>query len=138
MAFIIVPQGERRVVSFSEQEGLFTANLEACVAIAGSYNGKGAMVHATQRDDVGAQISWFRDQIPSEGRVYLAGGMEGKAEDFVARIRQLLHGYKLREEVLTPYHLDLWLKQDRVNVHLFTHQRTPEGMQPITMGSYSL
>lgn len=138
MVFIRVASGKRRVVSFSEQEGLFTGNLEACVAIAGSYEGKGALVHATQRDNLGEHTSWFKEQIPTEGRVYLVGGMKGKAENFVAQIRGLLSEYNLKEEVLTPYHINMWLQSDKVDINLIRYHRMGNQIEPIIMDAHSI
>jgi len=128
---ITVPPGAMGGIDFSRDDALHTANLEACVAVGCVVGNAGILMHLRQNDPINDYLGWLSQSLsPVGSRVYLVGGMKGKAERFVADIRAKLRGIgypELREAVLTDYFIDMLMKRDLVELEYKVRRRTAVG-----------
>lgn len=117
-----VGPGERKVIYFSDDPAdtstIIAPGLEACIAIGAKNKGKAAVIHVRTIDPLEPFLRWLSQEMPPSQctALYVVGGMQGRAEDFVGEVNQGLrsYGYADREEVtLTPYVLELSLSRDR-------------------------
>jgi len=139
---ITVPTGGKGIIDFSRDEALYTVDLEACLAVGGVYENKGALMHLRQIDPVDEFVGWFSKEIPVSGsNIYLVGGREGRAEHFVDHLRAALgkYGYnKLNEKVLTIFHIDMRLRREGVDLTCNRQWGGPLGLEYIPVNSYTL
>lgn len=137
---IIVPTGGRDVIDFSRDDALYTADLEACVAVGGTNGYTGALMHLTQISPVEDFMQWFTRIIPpsESSRIYLVGGMKGKAEHFVEDLRRELkdrHYSPPKEKVLAEHLINLRLRKNQAEWQTYRHYKTPFELVEIPMGA---
>ena len=116
---ITVEEGRGKSIDFSKDDALYTAGLEACVAVAGRNGDKGALMHLTQLSDLNHWFDWFYDVLPPEegNRVYLVGGHEKKSFHFVPELTGRLNDYKIAgQDLHGPFWRHMKLFKDRVEV----------------------
>jgi len=109
--------GEYKSVDFSQYDAIATNGLESCVAVATFTPWKATLAHLTNRtmdnDLLPKYFAWLKENVDPETTVYIAGGMEGRSETLVKRLRDLVQGASLKQT--QPYDL---LGTDRRHVML--------------------
>ena len=141
---IIVPANGKEVVDLSKDSLIIDPDnhLEACVAVAGRFKNSAALMHLTQLTSLDDYFSWFSKVVPRDGsQPYLIGGMDGRSEKFVDKLRERLCclPYQMRiEDVLGPSRRSLQITNSGIHIQYLREYKQADEWQLITVGTKTL
>lgn len=141
---ILVPTNGREVINLSKDSLEIDHNnhLEACVAVAARFDNSAALMHLTKITPLDEYFQWFTQTVPRDGsQPYLIGGMDGRSEKFVDKLRERLccFPYIMRkEDVLGPCRRSLQITSSGIHIQYLREYKQAGEWQLITVGTKTL
>ena len=141
---IIVPANGREIVDLSLDSLMIDPknHLEACVAVAATFGQSAALMHLTQITSLDTYFSWFSQVVPRDGsQPYLIGGMKGRSERFVDKLRERLCclPYQMRkEDVLGTSRRSLEITSKGIDIQYLREYKQAGQWELITVGTKTL